>query len=210
MKTPKMFHLVVLLVIAVAPFFFPAPAEAVSSDTPWFLITGPSNFKFYTGKYENITFIWKFCNGDTGEDTFPRNPYEEGFGSTPFHTIRAFTVEFHNSGSETISGSTDYCEPPKPSHCGGFSIPKRVPRSPAVPVSFKGPGNITSANIYFKNLKYSLSLWLHRYDWGSKTWYGYLNTMLLPLGKHHGRVTTYVDGVRGGGCATGGFKVVED
>ena len=220
MKTKTMFQLVVLLVIAVALLFFPAPAEAVgpTGDTPWVKITAPNSLDGYTGKYADVVITIKFCDGNTENEVRSSAGTHVTFGLSykgkiiKFYSATFTRPYYGGSDFETISGCSGECgcetKPKKVSTCGGFSIGSRVPRSPAVPVSFKGPGNITSANIYFKNLKYSLPLWLHRYDGGR--WYGYLNTMYLPLGKHHGRVTTYVDGVRGGGCASGGFKVVDE
>jgi hypothetical protein len=155
-----------------------------------------------------------YCNDlHGGTDQAIPDPIEGDF-SGKGRIIQSITAKFSiwgTSTEETISDSSKYCDTPKKaSTCGGFSIPKRVPQSRRTPVSFKGPGNITRAKVYFKNLKYSLSVRLQNYDWGSKTWYGYINTTYLPTGKHHGHVITYVDGVRGGGCATGGFKVVDE
>ena len=213
MKTPKLFHLAVLLVFAVALFFFPTPAEAVIGA--WLKITGPHSFQAYTGPYTDISVVVLYCGGGGFMGSAPCGPNCTVTTSfPPSITIKSVSITLSNPGEETISECSGYCgcegKQKKVSTCGGFYIPKRAPRSPAVPVSFKGQSSITSANITFKDLKYSLSLWLHHYDWGSGTWYGYLNTLSLPLGKHHGRLTTYVNGVRGGGCATGGFKVVDE
>jgi hypothetical protein len=214
MKTQKVFHLVVLLTVAVAPLFFPTPAEAGDPAIPYIYIDGLVSLKGSSGKYNRVDWVAHFCDGTT-DSFFISNATPFGFDKNYGKIIKEYTAVFSSTTlpeSETIYGCSGECgctgKSKKVSTCGGFFIASRVPRSPAVPVSFKGPRNITSAKIYFKNLKYSLSLWLHRYEGGR--WYGYLNTLLLPLGKHHGRVTTYVDGVRGGGCATGGFKVVEE
>lgn len=112
-------------------------------------------------------------------------------------------------GEDWVNCPFDCNRPPPISFCSNFNIAKRVPRAPAVPISFRG-SYFTSAEIYFKKLGLSLPLYLYKYDWGSMTWYGFLNTTFLPLGKHHGRVHTYVNGIRGSGCETGGFRVVND
>jgi hypothetical protein len=214
-KTKKTIQLVVLFMVVAAPFFFPAPAEALTPSGPWVKILSPNKIQINTGPYTSFDAWPEDCDGKIYH-------LWGDYGTTavfsPSVTIKLVTVTFFTlgDGSETITVCSGYCGCPatakskKVSTCGGVSIPSRVPRSPAVLVTFKGPGNITHANITFKDLGYSLSLWLHHYDRGSGRWYGYLNTLYLPLGKHHGRVNTYVDGVRGGGCATGGFKVVDE
>jgi hypothetical protein len=113
---------------------------------------------------------------------------------------------------ETHKTCPSDCDPPPraDTHCSNFNIAKRVFQALAVPISFKGSANIDSAEVYFKKLGFSLSLYLYKYDWVNTTWHGYLNTTYLPLGKHHGRVNTYDGGLRGFGCETGGFKVVKD
>jgi hypothetical protein len=113
-------------------------------------------------------------------------------------------------GEDWLNCPSDCKKPKLISHCSNFNIAKRVPQAPAVPISFRGSANIDSAEVYFKKLGFSLSLYLWKYDWGSVTWHGFLNTTYLPLGKHHGLVKTYVNGVRGSGCETRGFKVVKD
>lgn len=113
---------------------------------------------------------------------------------------------------ETYKNCPSDCDPPlkADTHCSNFNIAKKVPQALAVPFSFVGSANIDSAEVYFKKLGFSLSLYLYQYDWVNMTWHGYLNTTYLPLGKHHGRVNTYDGGLRGFGCETGGFKVVND
>jgi hypothetical protein len=214
MKTPKLLHLTALIVVAVALLFYPTPAEAADPDVPYVSITAPDKLDAYTGKYLQMRLTVKFCDGSTDTKNLllpiPHTLYNLSY---PGKTIKSYTARFYIPGSATLRGCSGYCECnigvlKKFSHCADFSMPRLVPRSPAVRVSFKGPGTITSASIYFNDLGYGRSLWLYRYDWGSGRWYGFLNTLNLPLGRHNGRVTTYVDGVRGGGCTVGSFKVV--
>jgi len=199
-------------VVALAPLFFSTPAEAAIGHS--LVQNGVDSWSAILGGYTHADITVKFCDG--GTDSASIAPPFLGMGqSYKGRLIKYVSGHFYGGGfpDDNLYDSWGLCgagDQKKVATCGGFSIGSRVPRSPAVPVSFKGPGNITHASIYFKKLGYSLPLWLHHYDWGSGKWYGYLNTLSLPLGKHHGRVNTFVDGVKGGGCATGGFKVVDE